>query len=72
MISIPPVIETVPVANQLQVTPGGVGGSYSTNGFSDLGSQLLIPGSGTVMTNYTDIGGATNKPSRFYRVRLVP
>jgi len=25
-----------------------------------------------VTTNYTDSGGATNVPSRFYRIRLVP
>ena len=24
------------------------------------------------VTNYLDIGGATNSPARFYRVRLVP
>ena len=23
-------------------------------------------------TNYLDVGGATNKPARYYRVRLVP
>ena len=24
------------------------------------------------VTNYLDVGGATNKPSRYYHVRLVP
>ena len=24
------------------------------------------------LTNYLDIGAATNKPSRYYRARLVP
>ena len=24
------------------------------------------------LTNYLDVGGATNKPARYYRVRLVP
>ena len=57
--------------NQVQVTPGA-SGSYATNGFSDLGPQILIGGSGAITTNYTDFGGATNTPSRFYRVRLVP
>jgi len=35
--------------------------------------SMTIPqaGSGTV-TNYLDIGAATNKPARFYRARLVP
>jgi hypothetical protein len=33
---------------------------------------LIISGSGNVTTNYTDIGGGTNNPSRYYRIRLVP
>jgi T5SS/PEP-CTERM-associated repeat protein len=57
--------------NQVQVT-GGTGGNYATNNFTNLGAQMLISGGGTVITNYTDMGGATNKPARYYRVRLVP
>ena len=60
------------MTNQMQVSPGGINGSYATNGYVNLGSQMLITGSGVVTTNFTDIGGATNTPSRFYRVRLVP
>jgi len=56
----------------LQVTNGGSAGSYSTNGFTNLGPQMVIGGSGVVTTNYTDTGAATNKPARYYRVRLVP
>jgi hypothetical protein len=58
--------------NQLQVTAGAGNGSYATNGFTNLGAQMLIGGSGLVTTNYTDVGGATNVPARYYRVRLVP
>jgi hypothetical protein len=58
--------------NQVQATNGGSAGSYLTNGFTNLGAQLFIGGSGAVTTNYTDAGGATNKPARYYRVRLVP
>jgi hypothetical protein len=36
------------------------------------GSLTIIGGSGDTSTNYVDVGGATNAPSRFYRVRLVP
>ncbi len=43
-----------------------------TNDLADISSPLLIAGSGDVSTNYTDSGGATNVPARFYRVRLVP
>ena len=60
------------LTNQVQVTSGGAGGIFSTNGFTNLGSQLIIPGSGITTTNYTDTGGATNVPARYYRVRLVP
>jgi len=58
--------------NQVQVTNGGSSGIYSTNGFANLGAQILIGGSGVTTTNYTDVGGATNLPARYYRVRLVP
>ena len=40
--------------------------------FINLGAQMFIGGSGVVMTNYLDVSGATNKPARYYRVRLVP
>ena len=56
--------------NIVQVTGGAADGSYATNGFSNLSGQMFI-GSGVVTTNYTDVGGATNKPARYYRVRLV-
>jgi T5SS/PEP-CTERM-associated repeat protein len=58
--------------NMLQATNGNGDGSYATNGFSNLGPQMVIGGSGIVTTNYTDFGGATNEPARYYRVRLVP
>jgi len=59
--------------NIVQVTPGDPDGSYSTNDFVDIpASQTIIPGSGDVTTNYTDVSGGTNSPSRYYRIRLVP
>ena len=58
--------------NVVQVTGGTVNGSY-TNNFVDLpASQTVIPGSGDSTTNYVDVGGATNTPARYYRIRLVP
>ena len=42
------------------------------NGFVDISSNLVIPGSGVVRNTYTDIGGATNASARFYRVRVAP
>jgi hypothetical protein len=38
----------------------------------DISAPIIIPGTGDATTNYVDSGGATNTPSRYYRVRLVP
>ncbi len=60
---------TVPgTTNSLQRTAGS-DGSYSTNNFATIFTVTNTAGS---TTNYLDIGAATNFPSRFYRVRLVP
>jgi len=59
--------------NIVQVTNGDAAGGYGTNNFQDIpASQTILPGSGDTSTNYIDLGGATNAPSRYYRVRLVP
>jgi hypothetical protein len=57
--------------NTLQVTSGDRNGNYATNGFTDI---FIVTNNTTVgtLTNYLDIGGATNKPSRYYRARLSP
>jgi PKD repeat protein len=55
--------------NALQVTTGGSGGSYATNGFADL---VIITNTVGTVTNGTDVGGATSSATRYYRVRLVP
>ena len=54
--------------NVVQVSPGVAGGNY-TNNFSDLSAQLFILGSTVTSTNYLDLNGATNSPSRYYRIR---
>jgi len=60
------------MTNVVQVTSGAVDGSYTDN-FTDLSPQIILPGSpSTITTNFLDSGGATNPPSRYYRVRLVP
>ncbi|HTS19719.1 MAG TPA: Ig-like domain-containing protein [Verrucomicrobiae bacterium] len=59
--------------NIVQVTGGNVTGGYATNSFADIPASLtILPGSGDLSTNYVDSGAATNVPSRYYRVRLVP
>ena len=52
--------------NALQATSGG---GYSTNGFTDI---FIITNTVGTVTNYLDVGAATNFPARYYRVRLVP
>ena len=57
--------------NVVQATGGDVKGSYATN-FTDISGPIAVLGSGDTTTNYLDGGGATNIPSRFYRIRLGP
>ena len=59
--------------NVLEFTTGAVNGSYSTNNFVSTGqTNILNGGTGLgLVTNMVDSGGATNKPSRYYRVRVV-
>jgi pectate lyase len=56
--------------NAVQATAGG---GYNTN-YVDITTppHIIVSGIGDVTTNYTEGGGATNAPSRFYRIRLVP
>jgi hypothetical protein len=51
----------------VQAMNGGTSG-YSTNGFQNISGPIVLSGSTT--TNYVDQGGATNYPSRFYRVMV--
>lgn len=46
-------------------------GSGYTNNFSDVSGPIIIPGSGDATTNHVDFGGASDGPSRYYRIRLV-
>jgi hypothetical protein len=55
--------------NAVEATNGDPG--YNTN-FVNISGSLFILGSGVTSTNYVDVGGVTNSPNRFYRVRLIP
>jgi hypothetical protein len=55
--------------NALQATAGDENGGYNTNSFADI--FIVTNTSGTV-TNFLDIGAATNMPARYYRVWQVP
>jgi PKD repeat protein len=54
--------------NALQFATGDLTGSY-TNNYSDL---FIVTNAVGTSTNYLDAGAATNFPSRYYRVRVVP
>ena len=60
--------------NVLEFTTGTASGGYSNNFVSTGQTNILSGGNGLgVVANPVDSGGATNKPSRYYRVRvLVP
>jgi subtilase family serine protease len=58
--------------NAVEVTPGDVNAGYNTNSFQKISGSIIINITGDTTTNYTDAGGATNTPARYYRVRLVP
>ena len=49
------------------VQTGTVVGAYS-----DINSNFVLPIGPDVTTNYLHLGGATNPPPSFYRIRLVP
>lgn len=55
--------------NALQETAGTSDGSYETNDFTDV---VIITNTVGTITNYLDLGAATNQPALYYRVRLVP
>ncbi len=46
--------------------------SAVTGPYSDVSAPIGIPGSAVVTTNVVHLGGATNTPAYFYRLRLVP
>ena len=55
--------------NALERTAGAVDGSYTTNNFAAI---FTVTNAASTTTNYVDTGAATNFPSRYYRIRLVP
>jgi len=52
-------------------TTAGLAGSLA-NDFVDLNPAIVAPGTGETTVSVLHLGGATNAPARFYRVRLVP
>lgn len=56
----------------VQSTPGDANGNYNSSSFTDLSPTNFTLGFGLTQNSFTDSAGATNKPSRYYRVKLVP
>ncbi len=44
--------------------------SFDLVHWTNVSSAVVVPGSGSVSTNWTDVGGATNAVAKFYRVLL--
>ncbi len=77
------VVSITPQADDIKITWTTIGGdsyvvqtnapplvgSY-TNNFTDLSPTIVIPGLSLGTTNYLDVGGATNRPARYYRIHL--
>jgi PKD repeat protein len=59
--------------NVLEFTTGTSNGSYSSNNFTSTGQTNVLSGGNGLGTtaSMTDPGGATNVPSRYYRVRVL-
>jgi hypothetical protein len=57
--------------NRVQVARGFTSESAS-NTFTDISPVVVPLGNYLASTNYLDVGGATNLPAKFYRVRLGP
>jgi hypothetical protein len=51
--------------NFVQAENGGANG-YNTNNFQTIDGPVIVSAGAT--NSYTDVGGATNTPSRFYRI----
>ena len=56
--------------NVVQATASLGSGSYATN-FVDISAPIVVAGAGAATTNYVEVGGATNKPARYYRIRTA-
>ena len=78
------ILEIAPMDEDMLITWDAVGGKQYivqtatnlagglSNSFNDLGPVIVAPGTNEYPLSVLHLGGATNGPSRFYRVRLVP
>ena len=57
--------------NRLQVA-SDIASSSSSDHFTNLSPVVVPPDNSLASTNYLHVGGATNSPARYCRVRLAP
>jgi len=57
------------VTNIVQSFSGNIDGKFNDN-FTDLSSEIVIPGSGLVSADYLDVSGTNNEP-HYYRIKLI-
>jgi hypothetical protein len=59
--------------NVLEFTTGTANGSFSSINWTSTGqTNILSGGDGLgVVTNMVDVGGANDKPSRYYRIQVI-
>lgn len=73
------ITSVAPQGNDIQITWQAGGGRTNvvefspdlSGAYSNVSPNIVLPGGGDITTNYLDAGGATNSPTRFYRIRLV-
>ncbi|HVM60768.1 MAG TPA: carboxypeptidase-like regulatory domain-containing protein [Verrucomicrobiae bacterium] len=55
----------------VQASNGDAKGNYNSSTFTDLSGSLFTLGYGPQLASFLDANGATNRPSRYYRLRRV-
>ena len=74
------ILSVAPQAQNLLITWVGTGGFTNvvqaafalSGGYSNISDNIILMGGAGSVTNYLDIGAATNGSPRFYRIGLVP
>lgn len=74
------ITSVAPQGNDIQITWQAGGGRTNvvefsldlSGAYSNVSPNIVLPSGDDVTTNYLDTGGATNSPTRFYRIQLVP
>jgi hypothetical protein len=74
------IVQVAPTNTNVRVTWETAGGRTDvlqasgtvTGAFVDVSSPINITGTGLKTNTYVEVGGGTNQPTRFYRLRMIP